>query len=45
VELTLRLLKSVNPHPTVADRLRAILKTIILSVAEYSSTLQMEDVE
>jgi len=38
VELTRRLLKSISSLPTGAARPRAVLKTVILSVAEYGST-------
>jgi hypothetical protein len=38
VELTRRLLTSLSSLPTGADRPRAVLKTVILSVAEYAST-------
>jgi hypothetical protein len=38
VELTCRLLTSISSLPTGVAHLRAVLKTIILFVAEYSST-------
>jgi hypothetical protein len=38
VELTRRLLTSISPLPTRAARPQAVLKTIILFVAEYGST-------
>jgi hypothetical protein len=38
VELTRRLLTSVSSLPTGAARPRAVLKTVILFVAEYGST-------
>jgi hypothetical protein len=39
VELTRRLLKSISSLPTGVDRPRAVLKTVILFVAEYACTL------
>jgi len=38
VELTRRLLTSISSLPTGAGRPRAVLKTVILFVAEYGST-------
>ena len=38
VELTRRLLASISSLPTGAARPRAVLKTVILYVAEYGST-------
>jgi hypothetical protein len=38
VELTRRLLTSISSLPTGAARPRAVLKTVILFVAEYGST-------
>ena len=38
VELTRRLLTSISSLPTGAASPRAVLKTVILSVAEYGST-------
>jgi hypothetical protein len=38
VELTRRLLTSISSRPTGAARPRAVLKTVILFVAEYGST-------
>ena len=38
VELTLRLLTTMSSLPTGAGRPRAVLKTVILFVAEYGST-------
>jgi hypothetical protein len=38
VELTLRLLTSIFSLPTGAARPQAVLKTVILFVAEYGST-------
>jgi hypothetical protein len=38
VELTRRLLTSISSLPTGAAHSRAVLKTVILFVAEYSST-------
>ena len=38
LELTRRLLTSIFSHPTEAARPRAVLKTVILFVAEYGST-------
>jgi hypothetical protein len=38
VELTRRLLTSISSLPTGAVRPRAVLKTVILFVAEYGST-------
>jgi len=40
VELTRRLLTSISSLPTGAARPRAVLKTVILFVAEYGSTPQ-----
>jgi hypothetical protein len=38
VELTLRLLTAISTLPTGAAHPRAVLKTVILFVAEYGST-------
>ena len=38
VVLTRRLLTSISSHPTGTPRPRAVLKTVILFVAEYGST-------
>jgi len=38
VRRILRLLRSISSHPTGAVKQRAVLKTVILLVAEYGST-------
>ena len=45
VELTQRILTSVPTHLSGAARLRAVLKTIVLFVAEYSNMAHADDTD